>query len=604
MNARLLRPIRERAFNLVASSVLAFALAAAVGFAPTAAWADPSTSFDVQVQPTGTLSSGRSSFLWSYGADGAVPLANDALPTRYDLREQGLSTTMKNQYYLNSCWAFGTLGSLESNLLVQGNRSTGSLAAASSEATLPDLSERHLGWFALEAQHDGNQKGEGVTVTVGTENPDWGPIYHITAAEAGQAIAALAAWEGAVDETTAPYQNNEGTLDPTKSWDVDEGLRFSSNAHLTDAECLPQPVTEADDGTYAYSPASVQAVKQALYDEGAVSVSYYADASSPGQGPDPEYINYDTWATCVAQVNEGVEHPEGNHTVTIVGWDDAYARDNFNAKHLPEGDGAWIVKNSWGTDWGIENTGYFYLSYYDESASEFYRFSGDDGSDGFDYAHNYQYDYQGVGCSLTQPTTTATKRSTASVFTVEGTQTGAESLDAVSAVTMAPHATVNARVYKLRDDATGPTDGVLVAQASETYANTGYHTLELGSEAVTFSAGQRFSVVETVTTEAADGSARYHTAFEGAPADDAASQAACGERSGQPGRELAVHRRRRLGRRRQLGDDSVERRAGHPGENRQRAHQGLHERCRTRRFRSRIGCVVRPARRGLGDAGA
>ena len=50
-----------------------------------------------------------------------------------------------------------------------------------------------------------------------------------------------------------------------------------------------------------------------------------------------------------------------NHAVTIVGWDDNFSKNNF--AHTPEGDGAWIVKNSWGSGWG--NKGYFYVSYYD-----------------------------------------------------------------------------------------------------------------------------------------------------------------------------------------------------------------------------------------------
>ena len=42
---------------------------------------------------------------------------------------------------------------------------------------------------------------------------------------------------------------------------------------------------------------------------------------------------------------------EINHGVTIVGWDDT----------MCGGEGAWIVKNSWGTDWGDE--GYVYMKY-------------------------------------------------------------------------------------------------------------------------------------------------------------------------------------------------------------------------------------------------
>ena len=49
------------------------------------------------------------------------------------------------------------------------------------------------------------------------------------------------------------------------------------------------------------------------------------------------------------------------HAVAIVGWDDDYSR--FNFADTPPGDGAFIVKNSWGTSYGQE--GYYYISYYD-----------------------------------------------------------------------------------------------------------------------------------------------------------------------------------------------------------------------------------------------
>lgn len=50
-----------------------------------------------------------------------------------------------------------------------------------------------------------------------------------------------------------------------------------------------------------------------------------------------------------------------NHAMAIVGWDDNYSAGNFKTR--PPGNGAWIVKNSWGI--GSGDKGYYYVSYYD-----------------------------------------------------------------------------------------------------------------------------------------------------------------------------------------------------------------------------------------------
>ena len=78
-----------------------------------------------------------------------------------------------------------------------------------------------------------------------------------------------------------------------------------------------------------------------------------------------------------------------NHAVVIVGWDDDKVISGA------PGNGAWIVKNSWGSNWG-EN-GYFYVSYYDKVCAK----PGSESSyavvlnDTIIYDKNYQYDIQG-----------------------------------------------------------------------------------------------------------------------------------------------------------------------------------------------------------------
>lgn len=62
-----------------------------------------------------------------------------------------------------------------------------------------------------------------------------------------------------------------------------------------------------------------------------------------------------------SQLNIYNSYTEANHVVLIVGWDDNYSKNNFN--NAPPADGAFIIKNSWGTATG--NKGYQYVSYYD-----------------------------------------------------------------------------------------------------------------------------------------------------------------------------------------------------------------------------------------------
>ncbi len=85
------------------------------------------------------------------------------------------------------------------------------------------------------------------------------------------------------------------------------------------------------------------AVKRALMKYGAVGTTMYYGSTNANKAH-----NY-----------QGSSNP--NHAVTIVGWDDTFSKSKFSS--TPPGDGAWIVKNSWGPNWG--NNGYFYVSYYD-----------------------------------------------------------------------------------------------------------------------------------------------------------------------------------------------------------------------------------------------
>ena len=120
-------------------------------------------------------------------------------------------------------------------------------------------------------------------------------------------------------------------------------------------------------------------IKEAILKYGAVGTGIYYDS---------DYFNTETYGYY------GKFTTLTNHAVAIVGWDDNYSKDNFIK--TPDGDGAFLVKNSWDTDWG--NDGYFYVSYYDTS----FACIGDSESiytfilnDTVKFDRNYQYDIPG-----------------------------------------------------------------------------------------------------------------------------------------------------------------------------------------------------------------
>jgi uncharacterized delta-60 repeat protein len=120
-------------------------------------------------------------------------------PPSYDLRTDGHVTPVKNQGNIGSCWAFGTYGSLESSILVDGGPAT-------------DLSENHLK----------NYHGF-----------DWGPTaggnYYMSEAY-------LSRWDGPVSEADDPYHDSDDRPSPggPPQYYVREVLEFDSDSELKD----------------------------------------------------------------------------------------------------------------------------------------------------------------------------------------------------------------------------------------------------------------------------------------------------------------------------------------------------------------------------------
>jgi len=217
-------------------------------------------------------------------------------------------------------------------------------------------------------------------------------------------------------------------------------------------------------------------IKNAVYNHGPVSVAMYMDSY---------YYN----STTNVYYYTGTQTP--NHLVCIVGWDD-------NVAH-PGGAGAWIVKNSWGTDWGGtcgygSEKGYFYLAYESGNMEEaaYYEYRDYSASEKI-----YYWDEAGWVGSLGYKTGDKTYAWMANVFNM----TGSGTLTHVDFWTTSNNASYEINVYRDGD----PVDGLdnLLTSQSGTAQEAGYYSIALNSS-VSVSVGQQYTIAVKMTTPGYD----------------------------------------------------------------------------------------------------
>ena len=436
----------------------------------------------------------------------------DTFPETFDLRNvngKNYVTPVKSQGLWSTCWGFAAVAACETCILYEVNNVLG--YPMSPEEL--DLSELQTAWFANTPLPEGNtlypsQAGEG-----GSYLDLDGSDTDNTMCTGGVPYSATSVFSmgiGPTLEKDIPYKNKSGRTEKGsyategEDWSLDESLRFRSVLELEESNLLPSPATLTQENgglTYEYNHQGTLAIKQELTRGRAVSVGYYADDPTRPTAPGAARFISESYAQyCYVP-------QEANHSVCIVGWDDSYPRSNFlqggdgsGHSRTPPYDGAWIVKNSWGSaqssfpnsgEWGVDGSGYFYLSYYDQSLAcpesfDFYVDSMPAEKSLLIDQYDLMPTSQPIGTSAPVPV------SMANVFTAGSDQL----VKALSTETLLPRTEVRYQVFRLTDQSKDPSDGIQILEATQTYDYAGYHRLEL-EKAFTVKHGERYSVVVT-----------------------------------------------------------------------------------------------------------
>lgn len=375
-------------------------------------------------------------------------LKSSIIPQEYDLRDY-IDIEVKNQMQTNLCWAFSANTSLETYLALQNK--------------VYNFSERHLEYNTAKNYTNGTNP-EALNREIGVGG------YSTTA------FTYYSRGSGPILEEGMPFENNENEIG------IEELATDKPVQKVDNMVYFPNIYKSIDEnGNIIYEDASGvdyttaeiielrNQIKNHIMNYGAITVSVNADTT---------YLNTKTGAS-----NLNKDGVYANHSVTIIGWDDTYSKDNFLSDYKPTTDGAYIVLNSWGENWGTtyggswKGNGVYYISYEDFLVESDMR--GVTSVSDIEYDNLYQHDTSEMYSQLKI-------EYAANVFTADQN----EKLTEIMIGTMTEQ-TCNVYVNTAGDDLN---INNLTKIASNVVLKPGYNTIKISNDII-FTKESKFSIV-------------------------------------------------------------------------------------------------------------
>lgn len=154
-----------------------------------------------------------------------------------------------------------------------------------------------------------------------------------------------------IDRWGSTRDNGEGWIRNLN----DEGTTLISMGYFTSrggpVENGSDTVKHAVNAISYYEKGDNNLIKLAIMRNGAVTSSFLTDNYA---------YSKDRTSYCLTDEIEAYT----GHSISVVGWDDNYSKENFDRNYTPKNDGAWLCKNSYGENYNTIG-GYLWISYED-----------------------------------------------------------------------------------------------------------------------------------------------------------------------------------------------------------------------------------------------